>query len=666
MNLQLFYQVLTPLLSGISLIANIWVTYVYFTFKELQQHPSTILSWISLFEISMSHHSIALVVNTNMSIGKHGPHYMIQLISLFTISEATARNISCAINQMLFSGAVTGVLCYNTVMSVDLLITLRNPLIQGKARMKYYHLVSLVLVIMSMSFNVFANLSHPECEMDPIDYLYQVWNYGLLTFPYFCLLLTSLLSISYIIFKNKEDINAHTEKYLKRHMKYLAVNLFIWTTGILFYWGKKEDKGIFGSEEKKIFVLLNLILISASGAVQALMRNWEPVFWNCSKLLFNRKKHNITNSVISSESGSVFIRDRENEDMWNMPMSFIMQENMKSHTALCILTGLWESIRAADFSYNAEFNVINEIKVVKKKRVRFSSIRYKMPGLNFYSHPFFVVEEYCPIIFTRLRLLEGIGKDDFLKSLDPEKNKNTLNSVSSDLGGSGSLFIFSEDGQFAIKIVQKTERKMLVKDLLSDYLEHIERNCMSFLNRILGIFTIKIPGISPLNLILTQGLLKGNLIKFYDLKGSSQNRITENVDPSVFKGPYKDLDFLNEQEKFLLADETVAEITVQLMRDFKFLLLHEIMDYSLIVGIFRFHSEKCFKDINGEKWYRLGIIDYLGKYSLKRKAEYYIKKLRYGKKIRMCSVRKPLSYYKRMVSFVFKKVIAMRSLLENE
>ena len=44
MNLELYYEILTPVLSGISLIANIWVSYVYFSFRELQQHPSTILS----------------------------------------------------------------------------------------------------------------------------------------------------------------------------------------------------------------------------------------------------------------------------------------------------------------------------------------------------------------------------------------------------------------------------------------------------------------------------------------------------------------------------------------------------------------------------------------------------------------------------------------------
>ena len=112
MDLEFYFIVLTASLSSLSLIANIWVTYVYFSFKELQRHPSTILSYISLFEISMSHHSIALILDSNLSIRGHGPHHMLQLITFFILDEQSARKISCAINQMFFSGAVAGVLQY--------------------------------------------------------------------------------------------------------------------------------------------------------------------------------------------------------------------------------------------------------------------------------------------------------------------------------------------------------------------------------------------------------------------------------------------------------------------------------------------------------------------------------------------------------------------------
>lgn len=658
MQLELYFQVLTSSLSAISLIANIWVTFVYFSFKELQQHPSTILSWISLFEISMSHHSIALILSANMSIEGHGPHHMIQLVSLFQINEEHARSIACAINQLLFSGAISGVLCYNAFLSVDLIITLRNPLISGKTRMKYYHIITFIIVSLSMIYNLIRNMEYSECQINAIIYLYQVWNYGMITVVYLLLLISATISITYIAMKNKDKINSHTQNYLKRHIKYLIVVTLIWTCCTLLFWLENDDQGVVNDHGRRNYLILTtLSLISASGAIQALLRNWEPAFWKCSKLVCARKSNKLKASSIISDMSSVIARDyRENEDMWNMPMSFIMQENMKSTTTLCILSGIFETIKAADFSYKPDFNVNSEIKVVKKKKIWFSEVRYKIPGVNLGTHPFFIVEEYCPVVFSRLRLLEGVTKEDFLRSLDPELNQKTLFSLHSEQGGSGSLFIFTEDGHFVIKVLQKSEREFFVKSFLQDYLGHIERNCMSLLNRVFGIYRIRIPGLAPLDLMLTHSLLRGDMIRYYDLKGSSYNRVSDPVSQFGFKGPYKDTDFLVNEEKIFLDEVDREEVTSNILKDFKMLIDHEIMDYSLIIAILRAKSEKSFYDPLNHRWYRFGVIDFFGQYSFKRKAEYYIKKIRFGKNIKLCSVMKPQSYYLRIVDFLFKKV----------
>ena len=342
--------------------------------------------------------------------------------------------------------------------------------------------------------------------------------------------------------------------------------------------------------------------------------------------------------------------------MWNMPVSFLMQENMKSNTTLCILSGIFEVIKGCDFAYKADFNPEYEAVKIKKHKIWFSKVKYKIPGLNFYSHPFFIIEEYCPVIFNRLRVLEGIKKEVFLESLDPENNQKTLFSLHMEQGGSGSLFIFTEGNNFVIKVLQKSERKFFIETLLLDYLDHIEKNCESLLNRILGVFTIKIPGLAPLELILSQSLLKGNIVKYYDIKGSSYNRHVSNIDYDTFKGPFKDTDFINENERLCLEDYQRLSIKENINKDFNLLLKHEIMDYSLLVIILLNGSDKCFHDLKSNRWYRFGIIDFLGEYSFKRKAEYYLKKMRYGKNIKMCSVMKPHSYYSRIVEFITNRV----------
>lgn len=118
----------------------------------------------------MCHHSIALALDTDLSISGHGPHIMFQLISFFKLDQNTARNITCAINQTLFCGAVTAVMSYNMFLCIDLLITLRNPLIPGKSRMKYYHLLTLILVLIQMIYNAVQNTHFSECSMNMADY----------------------------------------------------------------------------------------------------------------------------------------------------------------------------------------------------------------------------------------------------------------------------------------------------------------------------------------------------------------------------------------------------------------------------------------------------------------------------------------------------------------
>ena len=335
-----------------------------------------------------------------------------------------------------------------------------------------------------------------------------------------------------------------------------------------------------------------------------------------------------------------------------------MQEKLKSNTTLCILSGIFEVIKDSDY-YKLNFSPVTEAKIVKTRKILFSKVTYKIPGLNLGTHPFFIVKEYAPMIFQRLRLLEGPTKESFLQSLDVINNQKALFSLHIEQGGSGSMFIFTEDNHLVIKILQKSERNFFIKTLLQDYLDHIEKNCKSLLNRVYGVYTIKIPGLSPLDLILTQSLLKGDELKYYDIKGSSYNRITDTLEQLNFKGPYKDTDFISSDERLFLYNFDRAELRENILKDFKLLLDHGIMDYSLIVAIFIHKSDKCYYDEYKNRWYRFGVIDFLGEYSFKRKAEYYIKKLRHGKNIKLCSVMKPQSYYKRILEFLFTKVFLL-------
>ena len=365
-----------------------------------------------------------------------------------------------------------------------------------------------------------------------------------------------------------------------------------------------------------------------------------------------------TESIMSLDEYStiVFSKDyKEIDDMWNMPTYFIMQESLKSHTTLCILSSLHETFKnSKKIDY---FSVSkNDVQSVTKHKVYFADSDYKIPIIDFYSFPYCIVEEHCPKIFGKLRAYEKLDLQDMLKSLHPQNNQMTLLSMHQEHGGSGSLFIFTEDHKLVLKLITNKERKTLIKELLYSYYEHIENHPSSLLNRLLGVFTIRIPGLSPLNILLSPSLVDDSVDKFFDLKGSTYNRLSIKSNLRTFKGPYKDSDFINEREKFFLESTTRTQILKSIKLDAKFLLENGIMDYSLIVCILNEKAESEFFNPILKNWYRIGIIDFLGQYSLKRKAEYYVKLLRLRRRISMCSVMNPRSYYHRFVRFLAEKV----------
>lgn len=657
MGLEVNYTIVVLILSGVSLLANIWVSYVCFSFKELQKHPSKLLSWISLFEISMSQHSIELLIKTNLSVKGYGPHNLIQLLSLNSIDSSIAKSIACAVNQMLYTGAVTGVLCYNAFLSVDLIITLRNPLIVGKARMKYYHSVAWILIVLNMGYNLSQNIKSSECNMDAIGYLDQIWNYGSLILVYIFLILSTMVCV-HIYCKNISEINTYTRLYLKKHIIYILIVAIGWTFCVAFYWAIRAKIFTGADDMKPYLIIISLILVSGSGALQALLRTWDSAFWTCSKTVFSKKKNRVS---IQSLICSPDVKDDKNsEDIWNIPISFLIQENLKFNTTLCILSGIYETIKKADFAYNVDFNPFDEAKIIKKHKILFSGVQSNILKSQNSPCSYFTTEEYSPVIFNRLRVLERITKENFLNSLNPEKNQKSIASLQLDKGGSGSAFIFTDDNSFAIKILKKSESIFLIENLLVHYLDHIEKNCMSLLNRIFGLYRIKIPGLAPLDVILTECLIKGDIDKYYDLKGSKHNRNAQTVDYLNFKGPFKDIDFIAENFRIRLEKIDNDEIRENILKDFNLLLNHGIMDYSLIFVVLKSQSHKGFYDSGLDKWYRFGIIDFLGEYSFSRKAEYYLKKIKHGKNIKMCSVMKPLRYYQRILDFVFCNLLSYR------
>ncbi|CAG9319920.1 unnamed protein product [Blepharisma stoltei] len=635
----------TLIFSSISLVSSFWVTLIYIRNKELHQHPAEILAWISVFEIAMCHHSIALALDSNFTLYGHGPHEIFIALSFGTLDIEESRAISCAINQALFSAAVTLVLAYNMFVCVDLIITLRSPLIRGKSRMKYYHICSLIFVIVQITYNLFQNSRYSECLINGKIYYQELWNFGLLTAVFGMFFIFAFISLVYSWVKLTKDytkVCPATRSYFQRHIIYIIVFSIVWCWALIDYWvwnsGWLNKAGI--------------IMMCASGFILALIRNCEPLFYEKSKesLLFWKKAKKIINTKTYIEMHT---------DMWTIPISHIMQKCFRSQTTISILTGLYEAIRLSSLnsrSMNLNDFTISDYNEIAQHKISDKNLTLDLNGIKSSRFPYYIIAEYAPKVFHHLRVIDNINTEISLSALAPKNNKSTLFSVHKGQGGSGSLFIFTEDDTFVIKTITKTERKTLAKRLLQAYHRHILHHSDSLLCRIYGVYTLKISGLAPLELLLCQNLKKDHVVKFYDLKGSTHNRHANSIRKD-FIGPYKDSDFLRESKTISMNPSIRNQILRAIYNDALLLMRHDIMDYSIFMQVLRKSQRKSYPDFYQMEWYSFSIIDFLSEYNYKKKFEYYLKLVQLGKKIKSASVMDPKKYFNRFFNFASEKLL---------
>jgi len=291
--------------------------------------------------------------------------------------------------------------------------------------------------------------------------------------------------------------------------------------------------------------------------------------------------------------------------------------------------------------------------------------------------------DYAPSVFYELRRLFGIKNSDYLKSIGPEAMLSNL--IKGDLSGlseltstgkSGSFFYYSADGKYTLKTISRDEF-IFFREILKNYYTHLVNNPHTLIIKFFGLHKIKflkkkskkekVYFVIMSNVFHT---LKEIHIR-YDLKGSTKGRITKDDDPSVAK---KDLNMIMNKEKIMLPPELADSFVDIIEKDSKFFEENGILDYSLLMGIHYLTQEEQnnrdagytgprkslyeAKSLNakegvlssdGTKLYFFGIIDILTHFNTKKKMEYVVKRIAYGKDI---SAVPPPRYAERFRSFI--------------
>lgn len=126
----------------------------------------------------------------------------------------------------MLCGCLSAMMCYNVSVCVDLIITIRNPLIEGKTRMKYYHCFAITISSIQMIYNFAAAISSDGCHDTFDSFIDQLMNYGMLSYLFGLYLIIGAVSIWYAFYKLSNDIIPQDEaakSYFKRHMFYIVV-----------------------------------------------------------------------------------------------------------------------------------------------------------------------------------------------------------------------------------------------------------------------------------------------------------------------------------------------------------------------------------------------------------------------------------------------------------
>ncbi|CAH8323745.1 unnamed protein product [Eruca vesicaria subsp. sativa] len=216
-----------------------------------------------------------------------------------------------------------------------------------------------------------------------------------------------------------------------------------------------------------------------------------------------------------------------------------------------------------------------ELRDTQKNRVRYSSKHIKhLPPSTITE---FDLKDYSPLGFRLIQELEDIDHDDYMHSIC---NDETLNNLSS--GKIGNVFLVSNDDRFLIKIIRKSEIKVILETLPS-YYRHINNHRSSLFSRIYGAHVVKPVGGVKTYFAVMSNMLHSKVFmnKLYDLKGSPKGRTNKKIElrnNTVFKDIDLDLCFY--------VDPLVRKrIIRQTKLDCELLEEQGIMDYSLLVGL---------------------------------------------------------------------------------
>ena len=190
---------------------------------------------------------------------------------------------------------------------------------------------------------------------------------------------------------------------------------------------------------------------------------------------------------------------------------------------------------------------------------------------------------YAPHVFHRIRVMNGISTEAFLRSFDEETILRDFHKQKFSEGRSGSFFIFTPDKRFILKTVPVAEA-MLIVHILRNYYhvsfcvslqyvitikQHLKENRDTLICKIYGVYSFH-SGYSPVVYMFVMNNLfyqSREIHRRYDLKGSWVRREVgerHKQNPTILG---MDQDFVQMYDKINIGPKKKQELLHSLCRD---------------------------------------------------------------------------------------------------
>jgi len=611
-----------------SLSGSLLIIITFLFIKELRKHPTGSIFFLSVCDFFFS----LKFLLSSIYNGNGG-------------SSSLQDNEAACIAQSVFAQFfVTASISWIAMITLNLFLNLRNPLLQTDKYLVFYHMwvwgYSFVITVEMLLNDQYGKSGDGTCWIKENENK-DATNWFQLTF-FIPLLIYWILAIIVLIYASirlrHQFPNRRTqEKVMKRMIFFVIVFIVFWIGPIV----RRVDQ--YFQEGDNIPIALQYwdgIAVSLQGFANAFV--WlthPPVFRGLyngiiRKCCCMRKAENLPLLHAVTEHFQDSEKDIQTVD-----------RILRREIILSLLNGIRQSVQplpeiSAEPSTTRNSNESSVSIQFLKSNQRLGHQEILSPdGTNGIKYTFM---DYAPLIFNELRKQDGISKEDYLSSFDPEKFLNQLENQKWSEGKSGSFFCFSPDKRFIMKTIDESEA-CLLENMIVPYYKHINSNSRSFITRLYGFHVLKVEHYLTVYTITMSNLFDTELKihEKYDLKGSWENRFVKEheLDTSVLG---KDG---NLKRKLYLTTEQKTSLISQLSLDAEFLCSMGVMDYSLLLGFhlrdysdqknlhlkpkqgkeedssLKSKNSRTFVSVNGKEIYFIGIIDILQGYNFHKRLE---------------------------------------------